>query len=309
MNKNLVIANITLIADAAEYFDRKIGSAWKIRAAVTNMLVWAANRVVTMEKNPNADRDQLVDARITLATLRVWSRDMNATSLSLDLLHGSIRRTLGLDRDIDEHAEACRIARDKCQRARSAARFTEWYNAARESLEEQRMRREEAVENIAWLLSQDGFPAEDVLKNDGSNTVEFASEDGFAIDEDIYDETMVEYQFDQLSERLANVLESMHIQCDHELSAAIVTNKIQRLSAYMTGIESMMDIVGIDKSKLARRQLAFEKQMGEAEAKIKASMANINADIEGEISKILAQEEQQPEPTKPKRRMVKGEAA
>ena len=318
MNKNLVITNITLIADAAEYFDRKIGSAWKIRAAVTNMLVWAANRVVTMEKNPNADRDQLVDARITLATLRVWSRDMNATSLSLDLLHGSIRRTLGLDRSGDdksetdrEHAEACRIARDKCQRARSAARFTEWYNAARESLEEQRKRREEAVENIAWLLSQDGFPAEDVLKADGSNTVAFVNEDGFAIDEDIYDENMVEYQFDQLSERLANVLESMHIQCDHELSAAIVTNKIQRLSAYMTGIESMMDIVGIDKSKLARRQLALEKQMEEAEAKIKASMADINADIEGEISKLLAQEEQQPEPTKPKRerRMVKSEAA
>ena len=98
MNKNLVITNITLIADAAEYFDRKIGSAWKIRAAVTNMLVWAANRVITLEKNPNADRDQLVDARIVLATLRVWARDMNTTSLSLDLLHDSIRRTLGLDR-------------------------------------------------------------------------------------------------------------------------------------------------------------------------------------------------------------------
>lgn len=312
MNKNVVITNITLIADAAEYFDRKIGSAWKIRAAVTNMLVWAANRVVTMEKNPNADRDQLVDARVVLATLRVWARDMNTTSLSLDLLHGSIRRTLGLDRSGDnkseadrEHAEACRIARDKCQRARSAARFTEWYNAARESLDEQRKHREEAVENIAWLLSQDSFPAEDVLKTDGSNTIAFVNDEDVAIDEDIYDETTVEYQFDQLSERLANVLESMHIQCDHELSAAIVTNKIQRLSAYMTGIESMMDIVGVDKSKLARRQLALEKQMEDAEAKIKASMSDINADIEGEITKLLAQQEQQPEPTKPKRRMVK----
>lgn len=315
MNKNVVITNITLIADAAEYFDRKIGSAWKIRAAVTNMLVWAANRVVTLEKNPNADRDQLVDARVVLATLRGWARDMNTTSLSLDLLHGSIRRTLGLDRSGDnkseadrEHAEACRIARDKCQRARSAARFTEWYNAARESLDEQRKHREEAVENIAWLLSQDSFPAKDVLKTDGSNTIAFVNDEDI-YDEDIYDETTVEYQFDQLSERLANVLESMHIQCDHELSAAIVTNKIQRLSAYMTGIESMMDIVGVDKSKLARRQLALEKQMEDAEAKIKASMSDINADIEGEITKLLAQQEQQPEPTKPKRRMVKGNAA
>ena len=142
-------------------------------------------------------------------------------------------------------------------------------------------------------------------------TAEVLNEEGFAIDDDIYDETMVEYQFDQLSERLANVLESMHIQCDHELSAAIVTSKIQRLSAYMTSIESMMDIVGVDKSKLARRQLALEKQMEEAEAQIKASMADINADIEGEISKMLAQEEQQPDPTKPKRerRMVKGDTA
>ena len=100
MNKNVVIANITLIADAAEYFDRKIGSAWKIRAAMTNALVWAANRVINMEKNKNAEPDQLVDARVTLATLRVWANDMNTTSLTLDLLHGSIRRTLGLDREV-----------------------------------------------------------------------------------------------------------------------------------------------------------------------------------------------------------------
>ena len=31
----------------------------------------------------------------------------------------------------------------------------------------------------------------------------------------------------------------------------------------------------------------------------------VDEDIEGEITKLLAQQEQQPEPTKPKRRMVK----
>lgn len=31
----------------------------------------------------------------------------------------------------------------------------------------------------------------------------------------------------------------------------------------------------------------------------------VDEDIEGEITKLLAQKEQQPEPTKPKRRMVK----
>jgi len=307
MNKNIVITNITLIADAAEYFDRKIGSAWKIRAAMTNALVWAANRVINMEQNKNAEPDQLVDARVTLATLRVWAKDMNTTSLSLDLLHGSIRRTLGLDRELDPHEEACRVARDKCQRARSAARFTEFYNAAREALDEQRRQREEAVESIAWLLSQDGFSAIDLVKTDG---LVINSHDEFVLDEEIYDENMVEYQFDQLSERIANVLESMHVQCDAELSAAIVTNKITRLSSFMTAIETMMDIVGVDKSKLNIRQVALDKQMDEAERKIKASMQTINADIEGEISKLMAQQNAEPqEPTKPKRRMVKGEAA
>ena len=306
MNKNVVIANITLIADAAEYFDRKIGSAWKIRAAMTNALVWAANRVINMEKNKNAEPDQLVDVRVTLATLRVWANDMNTTSLTLDLLHGSIRRTLGLERELDPHEEACRVARDKCQRARSAVRFTEFYNAAREALDEQRCQREEAVESIAWLLSQDGFSASDLVRTD---SLVVTNQDEFVLDEEIYDENMVEYQFDQLSERIANVLESMHVQCDAELSAAIVTNKITRLSSFMTAIETMMDIVGVDKSKLARRQVAIEKQMDEAETKIKASMQTVEADIEGEISKLMAQQNAELQEPKRERRMIKGEAA
>ena len=306
MNKNVVIANITIIADAAEYFDRKIGSAWKIRAAMTNALVWAANRVINMEKNKNAEPDQLVDVRVTLATLRVWAKDMNTTSLTLDLLHGSIRRTLGLEREVDPHVEACRVARDKCQRARSAVRFTEFYNAAREALDEQRRQREEAVESIAWLLSQDGFSASDLVRTD---SLVVTNQDEFVLDEEIYDENMVEYQFDQLSERIANVLESMHVQCDAELSAAIVTHKITRLSSFMTAIESMMDIVGVDKSKLVRRQVVLEKQMDEAETKIKASMQTINADIEGEISKLMAQQNAEPQEPTRERHMVKGEAA
>ena len=123
---------------------------------------------------------------------------------------------------------------------------------------------------------------------------------------------MVEYQFDQLSERIANVLESMHVQCDAELSAAIVTNKITRLSSFMTAIESMMDIVGVDKSKLVRRQVVLEKQMDEAETKIEAKLKTVDTDIKGEISKLMAQQNAEPqEPTKPtrERHMVKGEAA
>ena len=287
MNKNLVITNITLISDAAEYFDRKVGSAWKIRAAMTNMLVWAANRLVAIKHTDNME--QLQQAQVTLATLRVWAQDMNTSSLTLDLLHGSVRRTLGLEREINPHDEACRVARNKCQQARSALRFQEFYNAAYSAVEEQQRRREEAVEEIVNLLSSNSF--------------------GGIPDVDLYDETSVDYQFDQLSERLANVLESMYVQCDQELTAAIVSNKIMRLEGYMKSIEHMMQIVGVDQSKLARRQVTLEQAMKDAEAKILTTRESVNADIEGEISKLMAQQAIDDSVKKPTRRMVKAAQA
>lgn len=280
MNKNLVIANIALISDAAEYFDRKIGSAWKLRATITNALVWAANRLVTLTGNNEASQDLIDNAKTQLATLRIWAKDIDSSGLTLDLLHGSVRRTLGLERKIEPHDEACRVARDKCQRARSAARFKEFYDAARTALDEQHRRREEAVEEIVNLLSDSGF--------------------GDATDADLYDENAVEVQFDRICDALANVLEAMHVQCDAELSAAIVTSKIQRLEGYMTSIEQMMDIVGVDKSKLAKRQVALEAAMKAAEAAIFATVKSIDEDIEGEITKMMIEQEEAKVEPKPK---------
>ncbi len=287
MNKNLVIANIALIADAAEYFDRKIGSAWKIRATITNALVWAANRVVLLSNNNETSKELIDDAKTQLATLRIWAKDINSSGLTLDLLHGSVRRTLGLERKIDPHEEAKRVAREKCIRARSAARFKEFYEAARAALDDQHRRREEAVEEIVNLLSDSGFDD--------------------AADSDLYDEASVEVQFDRISDALANVLESMHVFCDAELAGAIVTSKINRLSGYMTAIENMMDIVGVDKSKLAKRQVALEQAMKDAEAAVLATVKSIDADIEGEITKLMidkAEEEVVAKP-EPKRHMVR----
>lgn len=285
MNKNIVIANIALIADAAEYFDRKVGSAWKIRSTITNALVWAANSLIKISKDGN--KEQIDRAKAVLATLRTWAKDVDTSGLFLDLTHGNVRKTLGLDRQVDAHEEACRVARNKCILARSSVQFKKFYDTARSSLEEQQRQREEAVEEIVNLLSDSGF--------------------GDATDADLYDEAMVETQFDNLCERLANVLESMHIVCDAELAAAIVTNKISRLTGYLNAIESMMDIIGVDKSKLARRQLALENAMKAAEQEILADVKSIDTDIEGEITKMMIdQEAAKVEPPKaPIRRMVK----
>ena len=305
---NEVINNLGQIAAAAEYFDRKTGSAWKLRAVITNAVVWAANRVWTLQNDENAPREMLCKAMITLATLRCWTRDVDSTALSLDLTPSAVRRTLGLERKIDTHDEACRVARTKCIQRRSAAKFQEFYNEAVQALDKQRLAREQAVEAIANLISDAGF----------AWSGEFTDMRGFAVvlghgsaldDTDLYDDASVELQADRLGETVAAILETMHIECEAELASALTTAKITRLSAYSEGIQQMMKIVGIDTAKLARRQVELETQLEKEMAKVTEKVKNLDADIEGEISKMLAQEEQQPEPTKPKRRMIKSDTA
>ena len=305
---NEVINNLGQIAAAAEYFDRKIGSGWKLRAAITNAVVWAANRVWTLQNDEQAPREMLCKAMITLATLRCWTRDVDSTALSLDLTPGAVRRTLGLERKIDAHDEACRVARTKCIQRRSAAKFQEFYNAAIQALDDQRKAREAAVESIANLISDNGFSWEgeftdmrgyDVLLSNGS----------FLDDTDLYDDDSVELQADRLAETVAAVLEGMHLECEAELAAALTTAKINRLSAYAQGIDQMMKIVGIDTNKLARRQVELERQLDSELHKVEAKIKSVDADIEGEITKMMAQQDaERQEQTKPKRerRMVKG---
>ena len=301
---NEVINNLGQIAAAAEYFDRKVGSAWKLRTVITNAVVWAANRVWTLQTDENAPRETLCKAMITLATLRCWARDVDSTALSLDLTPGAVRKSLGLERNVDTHDEACRVARTKCIQRRSAVKFQEFYNEALKALDKQRLARENAVEAIANLISDAGFAwsgefidfrGYDVVLNTGS-TLD---------DTDLYDDASVELQADRLGETVANIVETMHLECKAELAEAITTAKITRLSAYSEGIQQMMKIVGIDTAKLAQRQVELEAQLEKELAKVNEKVKAVDEDIEGEITKLLAQKEQQPEPTKPKRRMVK----
>ena len=306
---NEVINNLGQIAAATEYFDRKTGAAWRLRAVITNAVVWAANRVWTLQNDENAPREMLCKAMITLATLRCWARDVDSTALSLDLTPGAVRRTLGLERKIDAHDEACRVARTKCIQRRSAAKFQEFYNAAIQALDDQRKAREAAVESIANLISDNGFSWEGEFTDMRGYDV-LLSKGSFLDDTDLYDDDSVELQTDRLAETVAGVLEGMCLECEADLAAALTTTKINRLSAYAQGIDQMMKIVGIDTAKLARRQVELERQLDSELNKVEAKIKTVDADIEGEISKLMAQQNAEPqEQTKSTRRMVKGEAA
>ena len=305
---NEVINNLGQIAAAAEYFDRKTGAAWKLRTVITNAVVWAANRVWTLQNDENAPREMLCKAMITLATLRCWTRDVDSTALSLDLTPGAVRRTLGLERKIDAHDEACRVARTKCIQRRSAAKFQEFYNAAIQALDDQRKAREAAVESIANLISDNGFSWEGEFTDMRGYDV-LLSKGSFLDDTDLYDDDSVELQTDRLAETVAGVLEGMCLECEADLAAALTTTKINRLSAYAQGIDQMMKIVGIDTAKLARRQVELERQLDSELNKVEAKIKTVDADIEGEISKLMAQQDAEPQEPTRERHMVKGEAA
>lgn len=299
---NTIISNLALISSAAEYFDRSTSSAWKIRAALTNMGVWAANGLVWLENNqPDSERMHL--SRIKLSTIRTWLHDCNDNALTLDLLPGNVRKTLGLERETDVHEDACRIAREKCMRTRSAAAFQKYYTAALELAESRRQERERNVERISNLLSDTGWTLEgQVFDSRGYDSL--YESPTFVNDSDLYDEDVCEEQLDKFTDTVANVLESMYVECDAQLGAAIVTAKINRLAGYKTAIEQMMSLVGIDKAALAKRQVALEAQLLEQKKTVDLTAKRLDEQILAQLAEMA-----EPAPAPKAEKLVKTTAA
>lgn len=273
---NKIITNLSLVADAAEYFDKSTGAGWKIRSCLTNAGVWAANAYLTAQKSRNVEA--IYRTMTTLATIRAWLRDSTSSSFTLDLTPAAVRKTLGLERTLDTHVEACRLARQKCVACRSATRFKEFYDAALSNLDEQRKQREQRVEMIAELLSDQNFEVTPELQDyaDGYQGMKL---DNFVCDHELYDEQSVERQSDTLAECVGNACEAMHDVCSSALASAITDEKISRLQGYEKAILGMMKLVGVDTKKLATRRARLEELVEIEIGKITQSVADIDAQI------------------------------
>ena len=302
---NKIVNNLAQIADAAEYFDRKTGAAWKIRSALTNMIVWACNSYLYATRTDNVER--ICKGMIEVATLRSWIKDCDNSAFTLDLTEAAVSKTLGLERVVDIHVEAVRSARQKCIQTRSALSFKKYYDAAIASYENQMAQRKANVTAIAELLAyaNENFVATWEVALHFTNALGMEVKEGDALnDSDLYDDGAVERQADQLAEVVGNALEAMYDVCDAELAAAITQDKVQRLSGYHKAINNMMVITGVDMKKLAERRVKLE-------ALIDAQINGVNntvAEIDAQIAEQLAPKPVIEEPVKPsKPRRIKKE--
>jgi len=301
---NKIVNNLAQIAQAAEYFDKKTSAAWRIRSCITNMLVWSANSYLRAKHS--MDAEQMCRAAVKLATLRIWMRDCNESSFVLDLTPASVRKTLGLERVVDIHEEACREARFKCIQTRSAMNFKKFYDAAISAYTERMRQREENVENIANLLSDNTVEVTHEMSDYFKAFMHDHIAPGDVEDQQLYDDAAVEQEADTLAECVANALEAMYDTCEGQLAAAITTDKVQRLTGYHHGIMQMMQVAGVDTKRLAQRRVALEAQIAAMAQSAKAAVANIDADIEAQLA---AMPQPEAEPTKPKRTRVKATEA
>ena len=300
MNKH--INAIPLFSTAIEYFDRKTGGAWRLRSCLTSMAVWAGNGHLYALQS--GDPDRIAKSMITMATLRTWMHEVRNDGFALDFTSAAVAKTLGLDKHVDAHAEASRIARDKCIRSRSATKFVIYYKEAMQQLDETRRRRLESVEQITELLASSYFQlTEDVA--DHLRTFYTITTDGImgvVCDSELYDDAAVERQADQLAECLANVLTSASEVCEAEYSGAITEAKIAKLTGFRNGIRMGMEQVGINLDQLAKRKHALD-------ALIDAQTATLDAEVKTLDEQIAAAQAQvAPDAASPKVTTVKGAA-
>ena len=314
---NVAIENIALISTAAEYFGRATGADWKLRSTMVSMAVWATRSYLTLSQRADADLTNVCRAAVVMATIRKWVHTIEADGFSLDLTSDSVRRAMRLNRELDIHAEACRVARNKCIQMRSATRFMEFYKNATATLEEQRRTNTELVEEIANMLSDTSISWEGEFIDCRGEPMMIKGakekpghpgvfEGGVLSDDDLYDEDAVETQADRIAETMAQVLEAMHVECERQFSGALTDSKINKLSAYKTSIERCMNAIGVNTNRLAQRQVALEAQLKAAEEKANEGAKNVDDEIAAQMEAAAAALAAQAttEEAKPKRRRV-----
>ena len=300
---NVAIENIALISAAAEYFGRVTSADFKLRSTMVNMAVWATRSYLTLSQRADADLTNVCRAAVVMATIRKWVHTVERDGFSLDLTPDNVRRSMGLHKELDIHAEACSVARNKCLQTRSAAKFLQFYKEAIATLEEKRRMNTEMVEEIANMLSDTSVSWDgEFIDARGVSQVLI---NGVLSDDDLYDEDAVETQADRIAETMAQVLEAMHVECERQFSSALTDSKINKLSAYKTGIERCMVAIGVNTNRLAQRQVALEQQLAAAESKLNEGVKSIDQDIEAQMAAAMAHvETAKVEETKPKRRRV-----
>lgn len=301
---NKTVTNLTLIADAAEYF-RNNTAAFRIRSTLTSMGVWAANAFLNVTNDPKAEAQRVFEAMTKLATIRTWLRDSNTSSFVLDLTTTAVENQLGLNKVVDEHEEAKRIARQKMKQTLSTSKekYMQYYKAAKQALEEQTKKRRERVEEITNLLSDTSFTVTDDVRDYAASFLNFDMQQSMQ-DCDLYDDNYVERESDRLDQTVGVACESLLLDINAAYDATVVEKTINKLAGYKKAVLSMMDVIGVDTKRLAERAEHRNKAWSDIESELDAKEAISNAQLDALESELQDELSEPKAEDKPKRKRV-----
>ena len=287
---NVVLNNLSVIASAAEYFDKATGSMWRLKNLLTSPAIWAAYRLTQM--SDMQDSDEYTNQRVKVDTLTTLMQYAIHDGFPLDIDPQSVARSLGLGREADPHVEASKLAREKCMRTRTPSRFAEFYHANLHSLEERRLAKEQSCDEISALIGRSpdeiGFKQE-IDANGDTHAVTYC------------DEEAIGPELDKMTEQIAHVVLLLKTECDVQMAGAITADRITRLQAFDASIKIMMEHLGIDQDKLKVNNAQLKAMIKEEEKKIGLSQKELADEIEAQAAALAA-------PSKPKKRVKAADA-
>lgn len=259
------IENLPLITGALEATDREIRGASKLRWNLQAAMIWAANAVITARDRQDIDAE--VIAKNRLSSIDVMLRTIRQDGFDISFDEAVLRRHLGIEERLSgptDHEEAIRMARSRVMVTRQSAKFTEFYNAAKQQLV---ARRAERISRVADI---------DALVSNVSNTY--------------YDEDSIEREIESLEGKIAEASEMLYWHADQKANVTFLPAAYHKFIGFKTAAMSMLTTLGITEDNLIKRQDTLRAQLKrETDAMNQADEA-LSGDVDKQLAALNATE-------------------
>jgi len=253
------IESLAFISSAAESTDRDTRAYSKLTWNIRSAIIWAANGFITAVEN---DRE-IENSRDRLHTLLTVGK-LFAESIWFEIDEPAVRLHLGLEDDSDVHEQAIKQARQKVLATRSAAKFKEFYDAARDRIEERNRERAARVVEIVDLCNSDVPDGE-------------------------YNEDTIDREIESLEGKIAEVSEAIYHYADMRIAGAFVPATEEKYRSFKEGARMMLGVLGISEDGLLKRQAKLKDQLAQQEAAMRSTDAELEKQMAEQAATMIVQ--------------------